>query len=434
MNPSWIESANSSDCDFSLNNLPYCLYRNQRLELQIGVAIGDQILNLSLLAQQIAIPCSRSLQQSQLNSLMAEEPQQLAVLRSELIRLLEDRPSRLRDNPELVANAMDPVSSVTFHLPMEVGDYTDFYASMFHATNVGAMFRPEEPLLPNYRNLPVGYHGRSSSLMISGTDIKRPHGQVTPKAPNQFPEFQPTACLDYELELGIVIGQGNQPGVAIPIHQANEHVFGFCLLNDWSARDLQKWEYQPLGPFLAKSFATSISPFIVTREALEPFRCAAFPRNDEDPPLLDYLSDESERHRGGFDIQLEVLLTTEKMREEGLDPYKVSSGNFRDMYWTVSQLVTHHTSNGCNLRSGDLLGSGTVSGYEKTSRGCLLERNWDGEYGDPVSGSQRTPLELPSGERRDFLENGDEVTFTAFCEKEGMARLGFGSCVGRIQS
>ena len=398
------------------------------------MAIGDQIVNLSLLAQQIAIPCSDSLQQKQLNPLMAEEPQQLSVLRSELTRLLEDRPSRLRDDPDLVAKVMDNSSNVTFHMPMKVGDFTDFYASLFHATNVGAMFRPEEPLLPNYRNLPVGYHGRASSIFISGTEIKRPHGQVTPKAPDKFPEFQATARLDYELELGIAIGQNSEPGVPIPINQADDRVFGFCLLNDWSARDLQKWEYQPLGPFLAKSFATSISPFVVTSEALAPFRCPALARSDDDPPLLDYLSDESDQQSGGFDIQLEVLLTTEKMREQGLDPFKMSSGSFRDMYWTVNQLVTHHASNGCNLQAGDLLGSGTISGREKTSRGCLLERNWDGEFGDPVSGSQRTPLELPSGEKRDFLEDGDEVTMTAFCEKEGVARVGFGACVGRIKS
>ena len=432
MDHSWIESANQPSCDFPLHNLPYCVIRDNQNQPAIGIAIGDQILNLAELAQSIQLPCAEAIQKPKLNDLMAEGEQKNRVLRAELIRLLEDRPSRLRDNAELVSQVLHPIETTQFLLPIEVGDYTDFYASKYHATNVGSMFRPDQPLLPNYQHVPIGYHGRSSSIVVSGTEIRRPVGQTSPQPPNELPTFGPSRKLDYELELGIIIGSGNKLGSTIAIDDAPASIFGFCLLNDWSARDVQKWEYQPLGPFLAKSFATSLSPFVVTAAALEPFRCAATERSENEAKPLPYLVNEADQAAGGIDLFMEVHLTTAKMREADMEPFKISRGNFSEMYWTVNQLVTHHASNGCNLRPGDLLGSGTVSGEDKTSRGCLLERNWDGAYGDPVSGSQRTPLQLPTGEKRDFLEDGDEIILSAFCEKNGSGRIGLGKCVGRI--
>ena len=432
MDSSWIESANSPTCDFPLHNLPYCVFRASDGQSRIGVAIGDQILDLTRLSLNITLPCSDALQQPNLNTLMAEGAQKNSVLRAELIRLLEDRPSRLRDQPELVSEVLVSAEHCKFKLPIQVGDYSDFYSSLFHATNVGAMFRPDQPLLPNYKHIPIGYHGRSSSVVVSGTGIMRPSGQMSPQPPDERPGFGPSRRLDYELELGVVIGCGNELGTSIDISEVRESIFGICLLNDWSARDLQKWEYQPLGPFLAKSFATTLSPILVTTEAIEPFRCPAFQRDDADPAPLDYLMDDIDQEKGGIDLTMEVFLTSSQMRDSGLEPFKISSGNFSSMYWTIGQLVAHHSSNGCNLRAGDLLGSGTVSGSDRTERGCLLERNWDGAFGDPVSGSQRTPLDLPTGEKRDFLEDGDEITLTAFCEKDGVGRIGLGSCSGRI--
>ena len=297
-------------------------------------------------------------------------------------------------------------------LPVAIGDYTDFYASVHHATNVGSMFRPDNPLLPNYKWLPIGYHGRSSSIVVSGTPVRRPSGQTKDDA-SPAPVFGPSKRLDYEMELGMFIGPGNDLGEPIAVGSALDHVFGFCLVNDWSARDVQTWEYQPLGPFLAKSFATSISPWIVTLDALEPFRTRAFERASGDPEPLPYLRDDV-----GYDINVEVWLRTKKMSE----PVRLSRGNFRDMYWTVAQLVAHHTSNGCNLRPGDLLASGTISGPEKDARGCLLELTWRGTE----------PIQLPTGETRRFLEDGDEVILRAYCEREGVPRIGFGECRGVV--
>jgi fumarylacetoacetase len=295
---------------------------------------------------------------------------------------------------------------------VRIGDYTDFYASVHHATNVGSMFRPDNPLLPNYKWVPIGYHGRASSIVVSGTPVKRPQGQTRDDA-NAPPTFGPSKRLDYEMELGFFIGRGNNLGDPIPVSEALDHVFGFCLVNDWSARDLQTWEYQPLGPFLAKNFATSISPWIVTLDALDPFRIPATPRPEGDPEPLPHLQDNVV-----FDITVEVWLRTTKMPE----PVRLSRGTFRDMYWTVAQLVAHHSSNGCNLMPGDLLASGTISGPAKDSRGCLLELTWRGTE----------PLQLPSGETRKFLESGDEVILRAYCEKEGTARIGFGECRGTV--
>jgi fumarylacetoacetase len=299
-------------------------------------------------------------------------------------------------------------------LPCAIGDYTDFYASIHHATNVGSMFRPDNPLLPNYKYVPIGYHGRASSIVISGTEFHRPHGQTRDDSA-ELPAFGPTKRLDYEMEVGFFIGRGNDLGTPISVDDAEAHIFGLCLVNDWSARDIQAWEYQPLGPFLAKNFATTISPWIVTLDALEPFRVPAFARAEGDPAPLPYLAQTAE---GGFDITVEVWLRSETMSE----PVRLSRGSFRDMYWTVAQLVAHHASNGCNLRPGDLLASGTVSGPEKESRGSLLELAWRGSQ----------PVSLPNGEQRRFLEDGDEVILCAYCERDDL-RIGFGECRGRVR-
>ena len=302
-----------------------------------------------------------------------------------------------------------------------IGDYTDFYASIYHATNVGSMFRPDNPLLPNYQWVPIGYHGRSSSILASGSDIRRPAGQIH-DGQSARPSFVPSRRLDYELEVGFFVGQGNNLGHPIPIEDAGKHIFGLCLVNDWSARDIQRWEYQPLGPFLSKSFATSISPWIVTTEALEPYRTTAFKRPESDPEPLPYLFSRGDVERGGFDLCLEVFLSSRRMREEGIEPVRLSRSNLKDLYWTAAQMVAHHTSNGCNLRIGDLLASGTVSGPGKESLGCLLELT--------RSGTQ--PVALPGGESRNFLQDGDEVVFRGYCERPGFARIGLGECRGIV--
>ncbi|HKW09695.1 MAG TPA: fumarylacetoacetase, partial [Gemmatimonadaceae bacterium] len=314
-----------------------------------------------------------------------------------------------------------PMYEAELRLPATIGDYTDFYASIDHARNVGSMLRPNDPLLPNYKYVPIGYHGRASSIVVSDTHVRRPGGQVRDD-PEQPPFVAPTRRLDYEAELGIFIGLGNALGSPIPMIEADRHIFGLCLLNDWSARDIQTWEYQPLGPFLSKSFASTISPWIVTLEALEPFRAAAYVRPDGDPPPLPYLLWDVDQRRGGVDINVEVYLATATMRQRRQDPVRISRGRFASMYWTVAQFVAHHTSNGCNLHPGDLLGSGTISGPEPENRGCLLERTWRG----------RDPIRLPNGESRTFLADGDEVIMRAFCERPGFARIGFGDCCGMI--
>jgi fumarylacetoacetase len=311
-------------------------------------------------------------------------------------------------------------ANVEMLLPALVGDYTDFYASIFHATNVGKLFRPDNPLLPNYKYIPIGYHGRASSLVPSGTPVRRPSGQT--RDGDSDPTFAPSRSLDYELEVGFFVSGGNRLGESIPVSEAEEHIFGICLVNDWSARDIQAWEYQPLGPFLGKSFSTSLSPWVVTMEALAPFRGAAFARAEGDPAPLPYLFNEGDREQGGLDLWLEVSLSSCRMREAGIAPVVLGRSNFRDMYWTMAQMLTHHASNGCNLRPGDLLASGTVSGADATARGCLLELTSRGK--DPVA--------LPTGEHRKFLEDGDEVILRGFCERDGFRRIGLGNCRGTI--
>ncbi|MGZ5445540.1 MAG: fumarylacetoacetase [Thermoanaerobaculia bacterium] len=381
--------------DFPIENLPFGVFRRDG-EAHICTAIEDRILDLHACVLDGLID-EQMLLAPVLNAFMASR--RTLEVKKQIRALKTDRHFVLMHGAEML-------------LPVAIGDYTDFYASVHHATNVGSMFRPDNPLLPNYKWLPVGYHGRSSSIVVSGTPVRRPSGQTKDDG-SSAPVFGPSKRLDYEMELGMFIGPGNDLGEPIAVTRALDHVFGFCLVNDWSARDVQTWEYQPLGPFLAKNFATSISPWIVTLDALEPFRTRAFERAPGDPDPLPYLRDDV-----GYDINVEVWLRTKKMS----DPVRLSRGNFRDMYWTVAQLVAHHTSNGCNLRPGDLLASGTISGPEKDARGCLLELTWRGTE----------PIQLPTGETRRFLEDGDEVILRAYCEREGVPRIGFGECRGVV--
>ena len=424
---SWVESANDADADFPIQNLPLGMFRVPGRDTRPGVAIGNMILDLvatrdaALLDGENASMVEACVQASALNPLLEAGRSALTRLRTALSALLRADSGESGRAKAQAENLLVSIGEASLLLPANVGDYTDFYASIHHATNVGSMFRPDNPLLPNYKWVPIGYHGRASSLVPSGTPVMRPSGQ-TRDDPSAPPSFGPSRRLDYELEVGAYIGTGNALGQPIPLDRAESHLAGLCLVNDWSARDIQTWEYQPLGPFLAKNFATTVSPWIVTLDALEPFRVAAFPRPTGDPSPLPHLHDEANERTGGFDITLEVRLTSRRMRDAGVPPMLVSRGSFTSMYWTVAQLVTHHASNGCNLRPGDLLASGTVSGTTRESRGCLLERTWKGTE----------PLELPSGEQRRFLEDGDEVTMRGWCERDGARRIGFGEARGRV--
>ena len=424
---SWVESANDANADFPIQNLPLGMFRAPGRDTRPGVAIGTMILDLvatrdaALLDGENASMVEACVQARALNPLLEAGRSAMTRLRTALSVLLRaDSPDSTRAKAN-AGNLLVAIDEATLLLPASVGDYTDFYASIHHATNVGSMFRPDNPLLPNYKWVPIGYHGRASSLVPSGTPVMRPWGQTRDDAAAP-PSFGPSRRLDYELEVGAYIGTGNALGQRIPLDRAESHLAGLCLVNDWSARDIQTWEYQPLGPFLAKNFATTVSPWIVTLDALEPFRVAAFSRPAGDPASLPHLQDETNERAGGFDITLEVRLSSHRMRDAGIPPMLVSRGSFTSMYWTVAQLVTHHASNGCNLRPGDLLASGTVSGTTKESRGCLLERTWKGTE----------PLQLPSGEQRRFLEDGDEVTMRGWCEREGARRIGFGEARGRV--
>lgn len=416
---SWIAEANDPATDFPLQNLPFGVFRRNG-EAHIGMAIGSSIFDLHACLElgyleQLSSPLRDACWQPTLNALMAEGRAASRAVREAAGILLDER-SKVRDDRLLV-----PRNSAAMLLPARIGDYTDFYASIFHATNVGRLFRPDNPLLPNYKYVPIGYHGRASSLVVSGAAVKRPRGQT--KAPDATePTFGLSRLLDYELEIGFFIGQGNARGEPIPIEEAEDHLFGLCLVNDWSGRDMQAWEYQPLGPFLAKNFATTLSPWIVTLDALEPYRIPAFERPSEDPAPLPYLSGHHNSTHGGFDIQLEVSFLTEKMRAANDPPAVISRSSLKYLYWTLAQMLTHHASNGCPLEPGDLMASGTVSGPEKDSLGCLLE----------ITQRGASPLSLPNGEQRKFLQDGDEVIFRAGCEKSGHRRIGFGECRGQI--
>ncbi|MFD3166053.1 fumarylacetoacetase [Herpetosiphon sp. NSE202] len=419
---SWVASANQAGADFPIQNLPFGVFRRQSSNEQwrIGVAIGSEILDLSQAAEHFSDLDHATLaacRASNLNQLMSLTPAVWHSIRLQLSRMLRQGSGlQAALEPLLLAQAEAELS-----LPAAIGDFTDFYASIFHATNIGSMFRPDNPLLPNYKYVPIGYHGRASSIRVSGTQVKRPHGQT--KAPDAtVPSFGPCRLLDYELELGFWVGQGNQLGQPIKIEQAEDHVFGVCLLNDWSARDIQAWEYQPLGPFLAKNFISSISPWVVTLEALAPYRCPAFERPADDPAPLAYLDSPANRSTGGLDVVLEVSLQTATMRAAGQAAEVLSLGNFRDMYWTFGQMLTHHASNGCNLQPGDLLGSGTISGPSKDSRGCLMELTWRGQE----------PIHLSNGEERRFLQAGDELIIRGWCGTTDGLKIGFGECRGIV--
>jgi fumarylacetoacetase len=426
---SWVESADRSDTDFPIQNLPLGFFRGARRSPRPGVAIGDQIVDLQAAAEaglvgaETGATVRQCVDAHSLNPLFAAGRSAMARLRGEMSRALRGDTVEGRRAIALRDRLLVPMGEAELLLPARVGDYTDFYASIHHATNVGSMFRPDNALLPNYKWVPIGYHGRASSLVPSGATVRRPAGQ-TREDQSAPPVFGPTRRLDYELEVGVFIGSGNALGTTIPISHAERHVAGLCLVNDWSARDIQAWEYQPLGPFLAKNFATTVSPWVVTLEALAPYRAPAFARPPGDPAPLPYLSDETNEREGGVAITLEVLLSSARMRAVGRPPMRVSLGSFTAMYWTVAQLVTHHASNGCNLQPGDLLASGTVSGETPESRGCLLERTWRG----------MEPLTLPTGESRRFLEDGDEVIMRGWCERSGFRRIGFGECRGVVAS
>ena len=420
---SWVDSANDPQCDFPIQNLPYGVFRGGR-HARIGVAIGDQILDLWTCASEgllaglpdaIVAACTAQV----LNLLMALGPEAWSALRRHLIELLsaEDPDAHRRERLEAM---LVPQRGTEMLLPAQIGDYTDFYASIHHAARVGKLFRPDNPLLPNYKYVPIGYHGRSSSIVVSGQEIRRPKGQIKP-VDAAVPEYRASCALDYELEVGAFIGPGNEMGEPIAIQDAEKHIFGLCLLNDWSARDVQSWEYQPLGPFLAKNFATTISPWLVPMEALAPYRVPAGPRNEGDPPALPHLA-LSHAERDAIDVTVEVHLQSRRMREQGMEPMRVSHGNLRDLYWSLGQLVAHHTSSGCNLRPGDLRGTGTISGPEEGTEGCLLEMK-----------HRQQPLTLPTGEVRSYLEDGDQVTLRGFAGREGWPRVGFGSCVGTVR-
>jgi len=413
---SFVASANAPGCDYPIQNLPFGLFhRAAGGQPQLGVAIGNQILDLAAAAAtlaglpgEIATACAAA----ELNPLMALGPRAASALRLALSRGL----SAERGDQNLRRH-LTPMAGAELLLPVTIGDFTDFYASVFHATNVGRMLRPESPLMPNYKYLPVAYHGRASSVRVSDTAVKRPQGQRKP-ANETVPTYGPSRNLDFELELGFYIGESSELGATIPVGKAAEHIFGFCLLNDWSARDVQGWEYQPLGPFLGKNFATTVSPWVVTQEALAPFRVPAFPRPQGDPAPLPYLDDPIDRAQGGFDVTVEACMASAKMRAAGSAPLRISKSSFKTTYWTVAQMVAHHASNGCNLVTGDLFGSGTVSGPEKGSQGCLLE----------ITARGKEPVALPSGEQRAFIEDGDEIILRGYAAKPGYPRIGFGEC------
>lgn len=415
---SWVVSANDHEA-FPIQNLPIGVFRRDGQAARGGMAIGDSILDLGAVSAAGILPDRAQLacqlcEASTLNEFLALDSESRVEFRNAISEVLSEGAS---PHPELLHDA----KHCEMQLPARIGDYTDFYAGINHALNVGRLFRPDAPLLPNYKWVPIGYHGRSSSIRVSGVPVVRPKGQIKTSGP--APEFGPTQRLDYELELGLWVGRGNKLGEPIAIEQAAESIAGYCLLNDWSARDIQAWEYQPLGPFLAKSFHTTISPWIVTSEALAPFRAQPQARPADDPAPLPYLLDAEDQRRGALDLEMEVLIRTSRMRERGDLPFRLSIGNALDMYWTPAQLVAHHTSNGCDLRSGDLLGTGTISKATPDGYGSLLE----------ITRGGAEQVHLPSGEVRKFLEDGDEVILRATAKRAGFVSIGFGECREVIQ-
>ena len=415
---SWLDSANAPDTDFPIQNLPLGVFSRKGYEQhrRCGVAIGNFVLDVSagkhLLvheAREAAEACAAPT----LNPLMEMGRAAWKALRAGVSQLMA---AENADHRESVKRHLLPMADATMHLPVHIDNYTDFYSSIFHATNVGRIFRPDNPLLPNYKWVPIAYHGRASSIRVSGHDFHRPKGQIKPaEGP---PVYAPSRTLDYELELGFYVAGDTTLGETVPIALAGERIFGFSLLNDWSARDVQAWEYQPLGPFLAKNFATTVSPWIVTMDALAPYRAPAFRRPEGDPAPLPHLSASADQEEGGLDIQVEAYLLTQAMQARKLAPQVLSRGTFAGNYWTPAQMVAHHSSNGCNFENGDLIGTGTISGPEKNSCGSLLE----------LTARGTEPITLPSGEKRGFVEDGDTVIFRGHCARNGFARIGFGEC------
>ena len=419
---SWVAAANAADGNFPIQNLPFGVFRRKGSDepFRGGLAIGDQIVDLAAaraLFEGAAAEAAAACAGSTLNTFMAMGPRYWSALRLALSRgLREGAPQAAKFQPHLVPQAL-----AEYALAAAIGDFTDFYASVHHATTVGRMFRPDNPLMPNYRWVPIAYHGRSSSIFVSGHRFYRPVGQT--KAPDATaPTFGPSKRLDYELELGIFVGPGNTPGSRVPLEEAESHVFGLCVLNDWSARDIQAWEYQPLGPFLAKNFASTVSPWIVTLEALEPFRCP-WTRDASEPQPRPYLDSPDNRERGALDVELEVCLETAKARAQGKGEMRLSQGNFRHAYWSAFQMLAHHASNGCNLQPGDLLGTGTQSGPDPKDVGSMLE----------LTSGGKSPVTLPTGETRSFIEDGDTVIMRAWCARPGYPRIGFGDCAATVE-
>jgi fumarylacetoacetase len=422
---SWVASANGH-ADFPIQNLPFGVFTPSGGTARGGMAIGDEIFDLPAalelgLFDGVAAKAAQAASGPALNPLFALGREVRVALRRRIGDLLDAAgPDRARIEG-LRSRLLHRAADCRLELPAAIGDYTDFFAGINHATNAGKLFRPDNPLMPNYKYVPIGYHGRASSIVASPADVRRPNGQRKP-ANETVPTFGPSRNLDYELELGVWIGPGNALGMPINIGDAADHITGFCLLNDWSARDIQGWEYQPLGPFLGKSFSTTVSPWVITPEALAPFRLTQASRPAGDPAPLPHLFDTTDQASGAFDIALEVYLLTPGLAAKGLPPHKLSASNARDLYWTIAQLVTHHSSNGCNLRPGDIFGTGTISGPTDEGLGSLLELTLGG----------RRAIELPSGESRRFLEDGDTVILRAHCAREGFARIGFGECRGTI--
>ncbi len=421
---SWLSSANGH-ADFPIQNLPFAVFKRKdsKESYRAGVAIGDAIVDLAQLEKCKLFNTSmqkslKACSQSSLNKFMSMGVDAWSKLRL----VLSDGLTKGSALERQISSCLILQSEVEYKLPAQIGDYTDFYTSIHHATNIGKLFRPDNPLLPNYQWLPIGYHGRSSSIDVSGQTFARPVGQT--KVPDaDVPTLGPSKRLDYELEVGIFVGKGNELGTQISIDESDNHVFGLCLLNDWSARDIQAWEYQPLGPFLSKNFATTISPWIITTEALAPYR-APWHREEGHPQPVAYLESESNRAQGGFDVELEVLIETQTMRDNGDAPQRLSRSNFKHAYWTVSQMLAHHSVGGCNMQSGDLLGSGTQSGPDISEAGALIE----------LTSGGKNPITLDNGETRTFLEDGDTIIMKGWCEAidNQRPRIGFGEVIGTL--
>lgn len=420
---SWVDSANEAGADFPVQNLPFGVFTDpQTGKGKVGIAIGDMIFDITAArakgviggaADDAAGACSGET----LNGLMAMGGRHWSALRVAASQALRYDTEDGEAAEALADEILVAQADVTMRLPAQIGDYTDFYASIFHATNVGMMLRPDNPLMPNYKHIPIAYHGRASSIVVSGEGCKRPVGQV--KSPDaDVPSFGPSMAFDYETEIAFYVGPGNPQGQPVSIGEAEDHIFGLSILNDWSARDIQAWEYQPLGPFLAKSFASHVSPWVVTMEALAPFRIGAYARPSDDPTPLPYLLSDANEAAGGFDVQIEVSISSETMRAEDVPPEVLAVTNMQNLYWTIFQMLTHHTSNGCNLRPGDMMGTGTISGPTGDALGSILE----------ITKRGANPITLPTGEERKFLGDGDELVMRAWCEREGARGIGFGEC------